>query len=59
MQSPGYELLMAGAEVRLILETVDSLIQEETDVEHPDNEHQQIADTDHNNDFGLLACQLV
>lgn len=43
----------------LILETVDSLMQDEIDFEYPNNENQQIVDTDHNNDFGLLSCQLV
>lgn len=59
MRSPGDELPMAGVEVCLKLETVGSLMEEETDLEYPGNEHQQTADTDHNNDFGLPACQLV
>lgn len=59
MQSPGDDFLMAGAAVHLKLENVGSLVQEETDLEYPGNEHQQMADTDYNNKFGLPPCQLV
>lgn len=57
--SPEDELLIAGAEVHLTLEIVDSLLQDETDLEYLGNVHQQAVDTDHNIDFGLPACQLV